>query len=138
MPLKYLPLINCEIYLILTWSEGCVVSSATRETNFKIADTKLYVSVVTLSTQDNAKLLQQLKSGFKRIINWNKYQPKFLTERQNQYLDFLIDPGFPGVNRIFVLSLENEGDRKVHAGGYLPKVKIKSYNIMIDGKNVFD
>ena len=57
MPLKYLPLINCEIYLILTWSEGCVISSATRETNFKIADTKLYVSVVTLSTQDNAKLL---------------------------------------------------------------------------------
>ena len=110
--MKYLPLINCEIYLILAWSEGCVISSATRETNFKIADTKLYVSVVTLLTQDNAKLLQQLKSGFKRIINWNKYQPKFLTERQNQYLDFLIDPGFPGVNRIFVLSLENGGDRK--------------------------
>ena len=62
-------LINCEVNLILTWSSNWVISSATGETKFRITDTKLYVSVVTLSTQDNAKLLQQLKSGFKRIIN---------------------------------------------------------------------
>ena len=68
VPLKYLLLINCEIYLILTRPESCVISSATRATNFEITDTKLYVPVVTLSTQDNAKLLQQLRSGFKRII----------------------------------------------------------------------
>ena len=61
---------------------------------FKMKDTKLYVPVVTLSTQDNAKLLQQLKSGFKRTINWNKYQTKVSTERENQYLNFLIDPIF--------------------------------------------
>ena len=67
-----MPLINCEVNLILTWSIDCVISSATGETKFAITDTKLYVPVVTLSTQDNAKLLQQLKSGFKRIINWNK------------------------------------------------------------------
>ena len=67
------PLINCELNLILIWSEDCVISSATGETKLKIADIKLYVPVVTLSTQDNAKLLQQLKSGFKRTINWNKY-----------------------------------------------------------------
>ena len=50
----------------------------------------LYVPVVTLSTQDNAKLLEQLKFGFQRTINWDKYQPKVATERQNQYLDLLI------------------------------------------------
>ena len=70
---------------------------------FAITDTKLYVPVVTLSTQNNAKLLEQLKSGFKRTINWNKYQSKISTEAQNQYLDFLINPSFQRVNRLFVL-----------------------------------
>ena len=64
---------------------------------------KLYVRVVTLSTQDNAKLLEPLKFGFQRAISWNKRQPKFSTERQNQYLDFLINPSFQGVNRHFVV-----------------------------------
>ena len=64
-----MPLINCEVNLILIWSPTCVISSATGETKFKITDTKFYVPVVTLSTQDNAKLLQQLKSDFKRTIN---------------------------------------------------------------------
>ena len=97
VPLKYLsnfwrtlkmPLVNCEINLILTWSEDCVISSTTGEKKFKITDTKIYVPVVTLSVQDNAKLLQQLKSDFKRTISWNKYQTKVSTEGQNQYLDF--------------------------------------------------
>ena len=104
-----MPLINCEINLILTWSEDCVVSSAAG----KITDTKHYVPVVTLSTQDNTKLLDKLKSGFKRTINWNKHQPKVSTERQNQYLDLLIETSFQGVNRLFVLLFENEEDRKV-------------------------
>ena len=68
-------LINCELNLILTWSENCVIVSTNVENQnatFAIADTKLYVPVVTLSAQDNAKLLQQLKSGFKRVTNWNK------------------------------------------------------------------
>ena len=67
---------------------------------------KLCVPVVTLSTQDNAKLLGQLKFGFKRSINWNKYQIKFSPEIQNQYLDLLIDPSLQGVNRLFDLSFE--------------------------------
>ena len=95
-------------------------------TLFSITDTKLYLPVVTLSTQDNGKLLEQLKSGFKRTINWSKYQTKVSTERQNQYLDFLIDPSFQGGNRLFVLTFENEGDRKEHIGHYLPKVEIKN------------
>ena len=106
VPLKYLsnfwrtleiPLINCDINLILTWSANCVITNAVanQDTIFVITDTKLYVPVVTLSTQDNAKLLQQLKSGFKLYINWNKYHSK--TEPlnvPNPYLDFLIDPRF--------------------------------------------
>ena len=77
-PLKYLchfwrslemSLINCEVNLILTCSSTCVISSATGEAKFKITDTKIYVPVVTLSTEDNAKLIQKLKSGFKRTIN---------------------------------------------------------------------
>ena len=83
VPLKYLsnfwrtlemPLINCEVNLILKWSSTCVIFSATGETKFKTTETKLYVPVVTLLAQDNAKLLQQIKSGFKRTINWNKYE----------------------------------------------------------------
>ena len=85
-----MPLINHEINLILTWSEDCVVSSATGETKFKITDTKLHIPIATLSTQDNIKLLQQLKSGFKRTINRNKYQTRVSAEEVNQYLDFLI------------------------------------------------
>ena len=92
-----MPLINCKINLILNWLENCLIFSATGATKFKITDTKLYVFLVTLSTQDNAKLLQQLKSGFKRATNWNKYQWKVSSEKQNQYLDFLIDPSFQGV-----------------------------------------
>ena len=74
-----MPLINCEVNLILTWPSTCVISYATGKTKFKIKDTKLYVSVVTLSIQDNAKLLQELKSGFKRTINWKKYQSNIKT-----------------------------------------------------------
>ena len=123
VPLKYLSnfwrtleilLINCEVNLILTWSKDCVISSATGETKFKITETKLYVPVVTLSTQDNAKLLQQLKSGFKRTINWNKYQSDPKTYAQNRYLNHLVNPSFQGVNRLFVLSFENEDDRLSH------------------------
>ena len=82
VPLKYLsnfwrilemPLVNCEVSLILTWPS---ITNSTGAGAFEITDTKLYVPVVTLSTQDNAKLLQQLKSGFKRVVNWNKYLSK--------------------------------------------------------------
>ena len=69
-------LFNCKINLILIWCENFVISSATGATTFKITDTKLYVPMVTLSTQDNTELLQQSKSEFKRTINWNKHQSK--------------------------------------------------------------
>ena len=99
---------------------------------------KLYVPVVSLSTQDNAKLLQRLKSGFKRTINWNKNQSKVIIQARHPYLDYLIDPGFQGVNRLFVLSFGNNTDRTVHTRYYLPKVEIKYYSVMIHGQNFFD
>ena len=67
-----MPLINCEVSLILTWSSICVITNSKGAGTFAIFDTKLYVPVVTLSTQENSKLLQQLKTGFKSVISWNK------------------------------------------------------------------
>ena len=89
---------------------------------------------MTISTQDNAKLLEQLISGFKRKINWNKYQPKVSTERQNYYLDYCkisrskTDPSFQGINRLFILSFEDETKETGYKGYYLPTVEIKIYN----------
>ena len=102
-----MPLINCEINLILTWSKNCVISSATRETKFLITDSKLYVPVVTLPTQDNEKLPEQLKFGLERTINWNKYQSKRSTQNRNPYLDYLTDPKFCEVKRLFVQPFED-------------------------------
>ena len=119
-----MPLTNCEINLILTWSENCVLTSkATRDavpaqggnpavtrvnnpTNarFKITDTKLYVPVVTLSTKDDNNFLEQLKSGFKRTIKWNKYRSEMTSQTKTNHLNNLIDPTFTKVNRLFVLS----------------------------------
>ena len=150
VPLKYLsnfcrtlemPLINCEINLILTWSTNCVIVStniANQNATIQITDTKLYVPVVTLSIQDNFKLLQQLKSGFKRVIGWNKYLSKPELLAQNPNLNHLLEPSFQGVNRLFVLAFENYTQRTSAKGYYLPNVEIKNYNVMINGKNFSD
>ena len=120
-----MPLINCEINLTLTWSRDRVITNSTGEGKFAITETKLYVPVVTLSTQDNAKWLQQLISGFKRIINWNKYESELKTYAQNRYLNCLINPSFQGVNKLSVLPFENEDDRTSHSTYYLLIVEIK-------------
>ena len=137
VPLKYLsnfwrtlemPLINCEINLILTWSSTCVIVSTrhiNQNTAFEITDTRLYIPVVTLSTQENAKLLQQLKSGFKRVINWNKYLSKPELLAQNPNLNHLVEPSFQEVNRFFVLAFENDNNRTSTDRYYLPTVQIK-------------
>ena len=147
VPLKYLsnfwralevPLIDCEVNLILTWSSTCVITDYTGAGRFAITDTKRYVPVVTLSTQENTKLLQQLKSRFKRVINWNKYSSKPELLRQDPNLNHLVEPSFQGVNRFFVLAFENDTQRSSHSDYYLPNVEIKDYNIMINGENVFD
>ena len=105
---------NLEINHDLNWSKKLGYSrtnDADQDTTCSISDAELNVPLVTSSTQDNAKLLEQLKSGFKRTIDRYKYQSKISTKRSNQSSDYLIDPSFQGVNRLFVLSFENEGQR---------------------------
>ena len=150
VPLKYLsnfwrtlemPLVNCKVNLILTWSSTCVLIATgvqNQNATFVITSTKLYVPVVTLSTQENTKFLQHLKSGFKRVINWNKYLLKPELLAQNPNLNHLVEPSFQGVNRFFVLAFEKDDDRTSNDQYYLPTVEIKDYNIMINGENFFD
>ena len=87
---------------------------------------------MTLPTQDNAKLLQQLKSSFKRVINWNKYLSKQELLAQNPSLNHLVEPSFQGINRIFILAYEDDAQRTSSKANYLPNVEIKNYNIMIN------
>ena len=122
-PLKYLsnfcitfemPLINCEINLIFIWSANCVIvyTDVTNQgATFAITEMKLCVPVVALSTQDNAKLLQQLKSVFKRIINWNKYLSKLELLARNPNLNHLVEQSFQGVKRLFALAFEDDAQR---------------------------
>ena len=151
-------LINCEVSLILTWSEKCVLTDITTQTAraaqgdsrasekidapknavFKITNTKLYVAVVTLSAKDDNNFLEQLKSGFKRTIKWNKYRSEMTNQTKTNHLNYLIDPTFTKVNRLFVLSFENEEDRTSFSKYYVPKVEIKDFNVLIDGKSFFD
>ena len=102
-----MPLINCEVNHFLNWSLNCVIvyiNVANQNATFTITETKRYVPVVTLSTQNNAKLLTQLKSGFKRTIIWNKYLSKPELLPQNPNLNYLVEPSFQGINRLFVLA----------------------------------
>ena len=153
VPLKYLstfwrtlemPLINCEVELILNSSANCVIiytNVNNQVSTFTITGANLCVPVVTLSTQDNEKLLPQLKSGFKRTISWNKYLAKPELLAQNANLNYLIEPSFQGVNRHFVLAFEHNNDNDWKASNkkyYIPNVEIKDYNVMTDGKNFFD
>ena len=153
-----MPLINCEVSLTLTWSENCVLTDITTQvareaqgdnparpvinapTNatFQITDTKLYVPIVTLSTENDKKLLEQLRTGFKRTIKWNKYRSEMTNQTKNNNLNYLIDPTFTKVNRLFVLSFENENDRISFSKYDVPNVQIKDFNLLIDGKGFFD
>ena len=89
-----------------------------------------------MSTQYNTKLLKELKSGFKKTMNWNKYQSKVSTERLNRYLNRLIDPSFQGLNRLFVLSFEDNAHQASYKQYFFLTV-VKDYNLVINGKNVF-
>ena len=122
-------LINYEISLRLKWSKDCILVAGTAVNQnpiFKIIDTKLYVPVVALSTQD-----KQLESGFKRTIDWNKYLSKTSSKGRNSFLDFLIDATFQELNTLFFLSFKNDGGPESHRQYYLPTAEIKDYNFMI-------
>ena len=136
-----MPLINCEVNLILTWSERCVILSndvANQNARFAITDKKLHVTVTNLLKHYyNTKLVQQLKSGFKRVTNWNKYLSKPELLAPNPNLNHLFEPRFQGINRFFVLAFENDIERTRTWRYYIPNVEIKNY-IMINGENLFD
>ena len=160
IPLKYLgnfwralniPLISCEVSLELKWNKNCVITSLEQTdigggnrdntptgATLAINDCKLYVPAVTLSKDDEIKLLTNLKSGFKREIIWNKYRSKITTEAINNNLNILIDPTFSIVNRLFVLGYQNVDDRQSFSQFYLPNVMVKDYNVIIDKLAFFD
>ena len=134
-------LISCKVKLILTWSDNCVIiytNFANQVPAITITETNFYVHVVTLSSQDNAKLLPQLKSSFKRTINWNKYLSKPELLPQNANLNHLIEPSFQGVNRLFLLAFEDNAQKISNKGYYIPNVVVKDCNVMTDGKIVLD
>ena len=134
-------LINCKVELSLSWNPNCVLSNLVGNSAFTKTDAKLYVPIVTLSAEDNAKLSKLLREGFKRSVYWNKYI--IIPNNQNDYIRELLDSSYQGVKRLFVLAYNNkEGDNKVSVDSYkkyfLPRVKIENYNIEIDGRNFYD
>ena len=160
IPLKYLgnfwktlniPLINCEVSLELKWNKNCVITSleqrdigggnrdnAPTGATLAINDCKLYVPEVTLSKDDEIKLLTNLKSGFKREIIWNIYRSQMTTEAVNNNLNILINPTFANVNKLFVLTYQAADDRQSFSQFYLPNVLVKDYNVIIDKLAFFD
>ena len=109
-------------------------------TTFEITDTKLYIAVVTLSKENDTKLLEQLKLGFKRTIKWNKHRSQMTIQPKNNNLNYLIDPSFTNVNRLFVLSFSRNNStdsRYSYPNYYVPKVKINDFNVLIDWKSFF-
>ena len=151
-----MPLINCKIHLELNWNNNCVMYGAdtytggnngnNRETTFKMTSTKLNVPTVILSTKDNVNLTKQLNEGFKRSVYWNEYKSKVETKETgaNNFKRFPLDASFQGVNRLFVLALDNtnDGDNKVirdsHRKYFLLRVDITNYNVSIDSRNFYD
>ena len=144
-----MPLINCEVELSLSSIENCVLSgrenienagavtNAGTAANFKITDAKLYVPVVTLSTEDNAKLAKQLSKGFKRSVYWNKYKvidniPVNITDaNEEKHIINTLDSTYQGYESLFVLAYANTaGNNQVFVDSYqkyLPsRVKIEN------------
>ena len=160
IPLKYLgnfcralnmPLISCEVSLEIKWDKNCVITSqqiginldggntaAPTGATLAINDCKLYIPIVTLSKDDKIKLLTNLKSGFTREIEWNKYRSQMSTEAINNNLNMLKDPTFTNVNRLFVLAYQTADDRQSFSLFYLPRVMIKDYNVIIHKLAFFD
>ena len=155
-----MPFINYEVSLTLTWSKNCVLTDITTtdaqgdnpaiaaptSAAFKIKDTKLYVPVVTLSAENDNKLLEQLKTGFKRTVKWNKFRSEISNQTRNNNLNYLIYPTFTNINRLFVLLFKNEHgnddkDESVRTSFskyYVPKVEMKGVNFLINGKQFYE
>ena len=157
VPLKYissffrsleLPLTNTKLYIQLNYTKNSVISTVAGELTLKITKTVLYVPEVTLNTEDNNKLNQLLDTEFERTVYWNEYKSKIesITQAHNDNNNkrTLLDPGIPGVNKLFVMGFNDiDGDpnqmvRNNHRKYFFPKVDIKDYNVLIDGRNFYD
>ena len=151
VPLQYLsnfwrslemPLIICKVELSLTWNKNCILSSVANDSTFEITDTKFYVPVVTLKTDDNTKLSKLLSKGFKRPIYSNEYK---VTPNKNydanEYIKEQLDGSIQGFKRLFVLAYSRENEdatENSHRKYFLPRMKIENYNIENDGRNFYD
>ena len=168
VPLKYLsnlwrtldiPLIIREVSLTLSWSANFVITSlekrlvtaeqgdkpevrddSPKATTFKTTDCKLYVPLVTLSAENDNKLIEQLKTGFKRTVKWNEYKSEMSNETENNNFHYLIHPKVTNANRLFVLSFKNEHEYVITSvrKSYLPSGKIKDFKVLIDGKRFLE
>ena len=150
VPLKYLsnffrslemPLINCKVKLNLSWKKECVLSNQAGDAVFIINDTKLYVPVVILSKEDNKDFIEQQNKGFQRCIYWNEYKTKVQTKiaDANVFKYINLDPSFQGVNRLFVMTYNAANGEPTRDGRrkyYLPRIDLKKYNVIIDGRNL--
>ena len=131
VPLKYLsnffrslemPLINCKIKLKLTWKKGCVLSTDIDDAVFIINDTKMYLSVITLSKEDNKDFIEQQNKGFQRSIYWNEYKTKEINPTvdnnnpANSVRYINLDPSFQGVNRLFVMAYNSANGQPTRNG----------------------
>ena len=132
-----MPLIKCKVEISIKWYNNCILSSSGTAATFTITDTKLYVPVVTLKTEDNAKLSKLLSEGFKRPIYWNEYKvtPNKIVEiaavNEEKYIRELLDSSWQGVKRLFVLAYNNTaGDNQVSVDSFkeyfLPRFKIEN------------
>ena len=133
-------LINCKVEFSLKWYENCILSSSGTAATFTITDTKLYVPVVTLKTEDNVKLSKLLSERFKRSAYWNKYQAILKDHAENKNIRERLDASFQGVNQLIVFAyahdnnITNENPYRIY---FLLRHKIKDYNIEIDGRNFY-
>ena len=139
-----MPLINCKVELSLSWDPNSLLSSLAGNSTFTIADAKLYIPIVTLWIEDNAKLSKLLSEWFKKSVYWSKYKviPN-KTYDENVYIRELLDASYQGVKRLFVLVYRNRGGANrvtadSHRRYFLPRVKIENYNLGIDGRNFYD
>ena len=140
-----MPLIICKIHLELNWTKDCLMS-AIADTTFTITNTKLYVPIIILSSKDNVKLVKLLEERYKRPVYWNEYQTKIQSRNldNNNLTRFPLDASFQGVRRLFVLAFDNTDndaknvERNSHTKYFLPRVDITNYNVLIDGRNIYD
>ena len=106
--------------------------------NFNITDCKLYVPVVTLQEKYEKELYTNLKTGIDIDYAWERYRTQIINQAATNNLNFLIDPTFNNVNRLFVLAFPNEEDRSSFSKYYTPTVEIKDYNVLIDLQPFYD